>query len=289
MERIENVNVIVLGYGHIAPKTKAGQVFTIIYILIGIPLTMLVLRNLSAKITNTVTKIVNFIFRLTGNIEKKRGRKRRGLSTGMSPRLRRKLEEMKVRVREMPRKDHVYKFSISDTKVKISCIVVLTLLVILFIVLSALIRVISEGWSFHESVYFWFITITTVGFGDYVPYEGRKPKTLLVTLLYYIGSFYLLIGLALIASLIQCISILLEGRIPTVSAIEEPNKIHVTPVETPAKKYSSEIAVKNTDLRNTDSRFSGQSGETIAHAVVECQAPFVGLFMSSQRDTNGND
>lgn len=28
-----------------------------------------------------------------------------------------------------------------------------------------------EGWTFVEGIYFWFITYTTIGFGDYVPTE----------------------------------------------------------------------------------------------------------------------
>lgn len=34
----------------------------------------------------------------------------------------------------------------------------------------------SEGWSFMTSLYAWFTTFTTIGFGDYVPFEALQRK-----------------------------------------------------------------------------------------------------------------
>ena len=46
MSPINNYNYIVVGYGHIAPKTSWGQVITILYAIFGIPLTLFTITNL---------------------------------------------------------------------------------------------------------------------------------------------------------------------------------------------------------------------------------------------------
>jgi len=41
------------GYGHIAPKTTLGRIITMIYALLGIPLTFLYLSNIGNFMANT--------------------------------------------------------------------------------------------------------------------------------------------------------------------------------------------------------------------------------------------
>ncbi|XP_068201471.1 uncharacterized protein [Palaemon carinicauda] len=56
-----------------------------------------------------------------------------------------------------------------------------------------------EGWTLSDACYFCFITLSTIGFGDFVPakslgFETQEAKVKLVT-----GSLYLLFGLAVLA------------------------------------------------------------------------------------------
>ncbi|RWS09448.1 TWiK family of potassium channels protein 18-like protein [Dinothrombium tinctorium] len=54
-----------------------------------------------------------------------------------------------------------------------------------------------EDWSWNESIYFCFVTLTTIGFGDYVP--GEKITSQQQTLTLAILALYLVIGMALLA------------------------------------------------------------------------------------------
>ncbi|OON14583.1 Ion channel, partial [Opisthorchis viverrini] len=83
----------------------------------------------------------------------------------------------------------------------------LTLLIILiYLIIGAIIFSIWEGWSVLQSAYFVFITLSTIGFGDFVPgiqkdqwyKDSRKP---------IFCCFYLLIGLSMIA---MCFSLMQE-------------------------------------------------------------------------------
>lgn len=55
----------------------------------------------------------------------------------------------------------------------------------------------EHGWGFFNSAYFCFITLTTIGFGDYVPHTDlNNDDSKLGTA---ICSLYLLFGIALLA------------------------------------------------------------------------------------------
>jgi hypothetical protein len=53
-----------------------------------------------------------------------------------------------------------------------------------------------EQWSFLDSAYFCFITLTTIGFGDFVPAQNVKEN---VEISIALCSLYLLFGIALLA------------------------------------------------------------------------------------------
>lgn len=65
--------------------------------------------------------------------------------------------------------------------------------------IGSLLFVWLEGWSMLDACYFCFITLSTIGFGDFVPgkslgYETQEAQIKLVT-----GSIYLVLGLAVLA------------------------------------------------------------------------------------------
>jgi hypothetical protein len=59
-----------------------------------------------------------------------------------------------------------------------------------------------EGWSYFDSFYYCFITLTTIGFGDYVALQNdhalqRKPGYMALSVV------FILFGLAVVASSIN--------------------------------------------------------------------------------------
>jgi hypothetical protein len=52
-----------------------------------------------------------------------------------------------------------------------------------------------EKWEFLDSAYFCFITLTTIGFGDFVPAQKTEKAEISIALC----SLYLLFGIALLA------------------------------------------------------------------------------------------
>ena len=88
---------------------------------------------------------------------------------------------------------------------------------IFFILIPAALYVVVEGsdeWSYLNSVYYCFVTLTTVGFGDFVPgTDGSRisDNTALIGLYRIITAVWVWIGLALIATLISEVQGLFEG------------------------------------------------------------------------------
>ena len=61
-----------------------------------------------------------------------------------------------------------------------------------------------EGWTYSQGVYFTVVTLTTVGFGYFVPAQVPDGRSASVTALYSITiSLWLWIGLALVAALLS--------------------------------------------------------------------------------------
>ena len=74
-----------------------------------------------------------------------------------------------------------------------------------------------EGWTFFEGFYFAFITLSTIGFGDFVPLHPADTSkhnglhTVLFTVLTFV---YITVGLAIVSSALLSISRLLECKEP---------------------------------------------------------------------------
>jgi len=69
-----------------------------------------------------------------------------------------------------------------------------------------------EGWSWLDSSYFSFITLTTIGFGDMVPDHKKGYGEIRITLC----SVYLLFGIAMIAMCFNLVQVQVINNVKTI-------------------------------------------------------------------------
>lgn len=59
------------------------------------------------------------------------------------------------------------------TQLKTKTIMVMIILIMFMLLLGGMLYNLTEPWTFLDGLYFCFVTITTIGFGDLVPNEGQ--------------------------------------------------------------------------------------------------------------------
>ncbi|OPJ81323.1 potassium channel subfamily K member 16 [Patagioenas fasciata monilis] len=80
--------------------------------------------------------------------------------------------------------------------------------ILVFLCLPSLFFQITEGWSYSEGIYFAFITLSTIGFGDYV--VGKQPGRNYFRYYRMLVAIWILFGLAWIALLFNLLTMVLE-------------------------------------------------------------------------------
>ncbi|XP_014242307.1 TWiK family of potassium channels protein 7-like isoform X2 [Cimex lectularius] len=127
-----------IGYGLIYPITPWGQIAVIIYATIGIPLFLITLADFGALLTRSLKYIWNFPGR----------------------RSRKEMVDNNEQEKQME--------SINTSADKVPIVVAMSVLLI-YLVVGAIFFAVGEPWSYFDSMYFLFISVTTVGYGDFVP------------------------------------------------------------------------------------------------------------------------
>ncbi|XP_070822404.1 potassium channel subfamily K member 5-like [Chaetodon trifascialis] len=141
--------VTTIGFGNVAPKTKGGRVFCILYGLCGIPLCLVWISKLGSFFGDRAKRLSQVL-----------------ISKGVSVK-----------------------------KVQLICTALFLLWgLLVHLLLPPLVFMSLEGWSYLEGLYFSFITLTTVGFGDYV--AGVNPNIEYPRLYRVFSELWIYMGLA---------------------------------------------------------------------------------------------
>ncbi|KAK4876191.1 hypothetical protein RN001_012613 [Aquatica leii] len=216
-----------IGYGHIVPTTNTGMALSIVYAIIGIPLFLLALTDFGKLFTRGIKFVWSFVRRLyyTGSCRKVRktahvqdflhgaqmvyniARLRK--TTAFSPE-QEDAENPKspdTITSTTPTTPALSNFEIDDEfNLPIS---VAIFILVLYIFSGAVMYCIWEQWNFFAAFYFVFISLSTIGFGDYVP---RDPYCMMMSVV------YLVFGLALMSMCINVVQVKLSDTFSDASA-----------------------------------------------------------------------
>lgn len=141
--------VTTIGYGNVAPKTKGGRVFCIVYGLCGIPLCLVWISRLGSFFGDRAKRLSGILIRK----------------------------------------------GVTVKKVQFTCTAIFLLWgLFVHLVIPPFVFMSMEGWSYLEGIYFSFITLTTVGFGDYV--AGVNPDIEYPRLYRVFAELWIYMGLA---------------------------------------------------------------------------------------------
>ena len=96
------------------------------------------------------------------------------------------------------------------TRLHMKSFIATCVLMISLIFLMAGVSIHYDKWSFVEGMYVWFVTFTTIGFGDYIPGAEADAKGGIGAVLYRI--IFVVIGLSLCSTILNAIGSMVENH-----------------------------------------------------------------------------
>ena len=90
---------------------------------------------------------------------------------------------------------------------KLKCAVFSFIVMVTYISLCSVIQVLWEKWTFSDAFYAWFVAYTTVGFGDYIPFDDVISRDdqhgVLMASFHVFSTIPALFGLCIVASVLN--------------------------------------------------------------------------------------
>ncbi|RWS16686.1 potassium channel subfamily K member 1-like protein [Dinothrombium tinctorium] len=179
--------VTTIGYGNLAPATNIGKLLCIFYGVIGIPATVLILLS-----------IVKLLLKGPVNL----------------------LESWIVW--------NIYTLhrctSLLVIKILHLTFVALIILIIVFLIPALAFWNLEKEWSFLDSFYYCFITVTTIGLGDFVPGQQNLMKTTAYRVSIMVFMFYGVLMVMLLIVVVKRIPIFNFEKILKIEEVKEDSK-----------------------------------------------------------------
>jgi len=189
-----------VGYGHIAPATTTGRLFCILYSLIGIPLLLVFMSQIGDWMAISFRWLYSRILcrwcrarRRDSELPPSVDRRSRGIGF-----------------------DEIGKERYMPTDLVMVPIMVNLMLIFGFIFMGAILFASWEGWSPTTAAYFCFVTLTTIGFGDYTPvksFNGFEHDPVAAMKMVFTVS-YCIFGMTLLS---MCMNLMQEQIVEKVS------------------------------------------------------------------------
>ncbi|XP_034350862.1 potassium channel subfamily K member 6 [Arvicanthis niloticus] len=204
--------VTTVGYGYTTPLTDAGKAFSIVFALLGVPVTMLLLTASAQRLSLLLTHAP--LSWLT-------------LRWGWHP--------------QRAARWHLVAL-------------LMVIVAIFFLVPAAVFAYLEESWSFLDAFYFCFISLSTIGLGDYVP--GETPGQQYRALYKVLVTAYLFLGLVAMVLVLQTFRrvsdlhgltelILLPDPDPASLSPDEDDQVDILDARTDLHQYLSAASHAN--------------------------------------------
>ncbi|KAI3387981.1 hypothetical protein SNEBB_004408 [Seison nebaliae] len=262
-----------IGYGHSTPVTFSGKIFTIIYAIVGIPISIIMFQSVGERINTFLAHIMMVTkqkyysyqyYQLKRHV--KNEQKRFGHLTKTSLEQSEKLIQLKMKAKTQ----QITQMEIILAEFCLSMFTVFS---------AAAIFHYKENWSYFEAVYYCFITLTTIGFGDYVPMQkkemlNRSPAYYAFTVLFIVSV--LTFGASSINLLVlKLVSINTEEERKEKLQLEEAIRQQVT--------VKGDVISENTRIVIKDKEEKPEEEDLVSVCSCEYQSCFRFQFSKSQK------
>ncbi|XP_015524425.1 potassium channel subfamily K member 16 [Neodiprion lecontei] len=210
--------ITTIGYGNISPRTAWGKVATIIYAIAGMPLFLLYLSNIGDILARSF-KWTYARCCLCRCRRKPRRFEPPPPRTNVAPAGRDQWQMVKIHGGELETSsieqgssgdddegDEESEGSYDPQNVTVPITLCLTIMAG-YVCGGGMLFSMWEGWGFLESSYFCFISLSTIGFGDYVPSDEIYSSKGISEFSFLFCSLYLMLGMAMIA---MCFNLMQE-------------------------------------------------------------------------------